>query len=324
MKLKSLPLVVVLALTPSVAFSQSQTLTNCHTPESAGNFIGPDETIANGMVCKVVKTQPAQQQQVVARQSVGSAQSAPNPQTTVHGSTITNSRVIEMSKLGLDDEIIIAKIKNGSCEFQLGDTDLVDLKKAGVSPKVIAALLEAGPSASTRTTTNSNEVPTANGPSLVEEVGVYFRSGDKWVDLPPEVVNWKTGGVVKHVGTLGVVKGDVNGKLRGGSSKSHLKQPVELLVYATEGVAITEYQLIRFRTHSDSREFRTITGGVLHVSGGADRDTLEFTNKHVAQRTWTIPLGDLKPGEYGLLPPGLSASSSASSQLGKMYTFTIQ
>jgi len=161
------------------------------------------------------------------------------------------------------------------------------------------------------------------GPPPVDEVGVYFQSDGKWVDLPPEVVNWKSGGVMKHVGTLGVVKGDVNGKIKNGTSKSHLRQPAELLVYTPEGTAITEYQLIKFRTHSDSREFRTVTGGVFHVSGGADRDTLDFTSKHIAQRTWTIPLGDLKPGEYGLLPPGLATSSSASAQLGKVYTFSI-
>ena len=43
------------------------------------------------------------------------------------------------------------------------------------------------------------------GPSPVDEVGVYFQSEGKWADLPPEVVNWKTGGVLKHVGTLGAL-----------------------------------------------------------------------------------------------------------------------
>src|SRR3989442_9288041 len=51
------------------------------------------------------------------------------------------------------------------------------------------------------------------GHSPVDEVGVYYQKDGKWIDLSPEVVNWKTGGVLKRVGTLGVVKGDVNGKL---------------------------------------------------------------------------------------------------------------
>src|SRR5579864_7159678 len=56
---------------------------------------------------------------------------------------INNGRVVEMTKLGLDDEIVIARIKSGKCSFQLADADLMDLKQAGVSPKVVAAMLDA-------------------------------------------------------------------------------------------------------------------------------------------------------------------------------------
>jgi len=157
----------------------------------------------------------------------------------------------------------------------------------------------------------------------VDEVGVYYKVEGKWTELPPEVVNWQTGGVIKHAASLGVVKGDVNGKVRGGSSKTHTKQPIELLVYLPEGTSITEYQLLRFHTHSDSREFRTVTGGIFHESGGATRDMVDYTPKHIAQRTWTIDLTSLSPGEYGLLPPGMSDARSASAQLGKVYTFSI-
>src|ERR1700678_448407 len=58
---------------------------------------------------------------------------------------ITNSRVVEMAKMGLDDDIIIARIKHSPCEFQLSDPDLLDLKKSGVSSKVVAAMLESAP-----------------------------------------------------------------------------------------------------------------------------------------------------------------------------------
>ena len=30
-----------------------------------------------------------------------------------------------------------------------------------------------------------------------DEVGVYYMKSDAWADLPPEVVNFKTGGVLK-------------------------------------------------------------------------------------------------------------------------------
>jgi hypothetical protein len=68
------------------------------------------------------------------------------PATTQAASAkITNGRVVEMAKLGLDDDIIIARIKHGTCDFQLSDTDLLDLKKLGVSSKVVAAMLDEAP-----------------------------------------------------------------------------------------------------------------------------------------------------------------------------------
>jgi hypothetical protein len=50
-----------------------------------------------------------------------------------------------MTKMGLDDDVIVARIKRGPCTFQLSDSDLLDLKKEGVSSKVVAAMLDAAP-----------------------------------------------------------------------------------------------------------------------------------------------------------------------------------
>jgi hypothetical protein len=47
---------------------------------------------------------------------------------------------------------------------------------------------------------------------LVDEVGVYLKDKDgKWVELYPEVINWKPGGVLKRFASNGIVKGDING-----------------------------------------------------------------------------------------------------------------
>jgi hypothetical protein len=65
--------------------------------------------------------------------------------TSNQGEDFNNARVIEMTKLGLDDDIIIAKIKHATVHFQLDDDDLVALKKAGVSSKVVTAMMDANP-----------------------------------------------------------------------------------------------------------------------------------------------------------------------------------
>ena len=138
----------------------------------------------------------------------------------------------------------------------------------------------------------------------------------------PEVVNWKTGGVVKHIATVGVVKGDVNGHIQGAHSRNSTTSPVEALICVSEGVAITEYQLIHLRETGDSREFRTVTGGVFHESGGATRDAIPFEGKKVANRMYKVLLPNLGAGEYGFLPPG-AVTSSSSASIGKMYTFRL-
>ena len=88
----------------------------------------------------------------------------PLPTTTRQAPTqesdLTNTRIIEMSKLGLDDDIIIARIKHATCHFKLGDSDLVDLKKAGVTSKVIAAMLDAA--AAAPTPINGSNTPTSH------------------------------------------------------------------------------------------------------------------------------------------------------------------
>ena len=138
----------------------------------------------------------------------------------------------------------------------------------------------------------------------------------------PEVVNWKTGGVLKSVASAGIVKGDVNGHIPGAHSRNSAVSPVEALIYAPEGIAITEYQLIHLHEQPGSREFRTVTGGVMHVSGGATRDVIPFEGKKVANRTYRVLLPSLGAGEYGFLPPG-AVTSASSASIGKMYTFRL-
>jgi len=154
------------------------------------------------------------------------------------------------------------------------------------------------------------------------DVGVYFAHGADLKEFPVEIVNWKSGGVLKYIFTDGIVKGDLNGRIRGGESSIALSDTssIEIFVHTLEGVSAEEYQLIRLRQHNDAREFRSVTGGVFHVSGGATRDIVPFTAQRVGPRLWRIVLMNLPTGEYGFLPPVNTASLAAS---GKIYSFQV-
>jgi hypothetical protein len=233
---------------------------------------------------------------------------------------LTNDSVLKLVKAGMGDDLIINMIHTQPSNFSLATDDLIALKTGGVSEKVIAAMLLKNTGAVPPPTTPVAAVSAA-GP--VNEVGVYFKKGGTWMDMEPEVVNFKTGGVLKSLATEGIVKGDVNGHIKGAHSKTDATTPMELLIYVPEGVAATEYQLLHLREQSDSREFRTVTGGVFHKSGGATRDAIDFDAKKIAPRTYSITLSDLKAGEYGLLPPASSDATGSSGRLGKLYTFHI-
>jgi hypothetical protein len=239
--------------------------------------------------------------------------------------TLNNDTIIKMSKAGLGEEIILATIQSQPGNFTTGADALIALKTAGVSDKVIAAMVEKMGSGGKAKPASPAAPATAAAPaaSLVAEVGVYYKKGEAWADLQPEVVNFKTGGVLKTIGTAGIVKGDVNGHVNGSHSPTQLKSPVEILVYTPEGVSITEYQLLRLRDQKDSREFRTVTGGVMHVSGGATRDLVPFENKKLAPRTYEVVLPNIGAGEYGLLPPASSDATSSSGRIGKIYSFRL-
>jgi hypothetical protein len=89
-----------------------------------------------------------------------------------------------------------------------------------------------------------------------------------------------------------------------------------LLIVAPEGVAMNEYQLIRLHVNKDSREFRTVTGGVLHAQSGSQRDTVPFDGRKIASRVYQVNFpGSVESGEYGILPPGSGTGS------GKIYAF---
>jgi hypothetical protein len=236
---------------------------------------------------------------------------------------LTNDSIVKMIKAGLGEGIVVSTIQSQPGKYSVTPDALIKLKQQGVSEKIIEAMVSKGPGGSSTASASSSTANTDSDVPQGVDIGVYFKKAGKWEEMLPDVVNWKTGGVIKHLASAGVVKGDVNGHLQGVHSRNSLTSPVEVLIYAPEGVAITEYQLIHLHENpNDSREFRTVTGGVLHESGGATRDVIPFEGKKVASRTYKVLLPKIGAGEYGFLPPG-AVTSSSSASIGKMYTFRL-
>ncbi len=237
---------------------------------------------------------------------------------------LTNDSIVKMVKSGFGESLIVSMVQGQPGKYSLSPDELMKLKDAGVSEKILTAMASKGSGGGSAAPGAAPSGAAAGDSDIPQgiDIGVYYKKAGAWEEMLPEVVNWKTGGVLKHIATAGVVKGDVNGHIQSAHSRNSLKSPIEVLIYSSEGVAITEYQLIHLHENPDNREFRTVTGGVMHEEGGATRDVIPFEGKKVAPRMYKVVLPNLGAGEYGFLPPGAFGSASSAS-MGKMYTFRL-
>jgi hypothetical protein len=233
---------------------------------------------------------------------------------------MSNQDVLDMVSMGLGDDVILEKIRTApETEFATDLESLKALKAAHVSDPVIRAMIN--PKAAAAPPAASGAAPAAANPDLPEDIGVYQRVRGKLVEVNPEVVGWKTGGALKSFATNGLNKGHVNGTIQGPKSALQIGTDAEFIIKCPEGTAVTEYQLLRLDMKGDRREFRSVTGGIIHSSGGAEKNAEKFDYEKIAARVFKIKLPPLKKGEYGILPPGSTSGNVASS--GKIYSFGI-
>ena len=241
---------------------------------------------------------------------------------------LTNDSVIKLVQAGLGEELIVGMINSQPGRYALDANSVIALKTAKVSDKVIGAMVAKGGSAAASTPAAPAAVaapPTADSGEF-KEIGVYYKKQGRWNELLPEVVNWKTGGTIKSLASVGIVKKDVNGNLPGIHSRNSVTTPLEFVISMPEGVAITEYQLIRLRPNKDYREFRTVTGGVFNQKSGAMRDMVPFEGKKLASRQYAVLLPEnIGAGDYGFIYLGASggAGGMTSLAMGKMYSFRL-
>jgi hypothetical protein len=247
--------------------------------------------------------------------------------------------VIKLAKAGLSEDIIIEQIRKKGQPYDLSTDQILALKAANVSDRIVAFMLDpsnrepaAAPApapVSAPPVAPSLAAPLALGPAVhasspprqsppPDEVGVYAKKNGDWIPVPSEMVNWKTAGALKTIATVGIIRENVNGLVAGVRSKTALNGPVQLVIVPPEGVELSEYQLVRLRVEKDCREFRTVTGGLLHSYSDASRDRLPLEGKKLAGRQYSVDFPEgAGPGEYGLLPPGSTNGT------GKIYSFRI-
>ncbi len=252
----------------------------------------------------------------------GPSASAPD---VVRVKQIDNDSILRMHAAGLNDDLLVQTVELQPGHYATGPDDLIGLKQAGLSDRVIAAMQAHGTGLATRAGKalhDTNPAPLAAG---IDEIGVYYKDKNgEWQMLQTERVEFRGSNRLKSALTDGILREDTNGWLDEAKSPLPLPTGTEILIYAPAGTQPEEYDFLRFNEHKNSRDFRVKTGGVFHSQTGSQRNEIEFKPHKIAPQmyTFTVPK-DIEKGEYGVLPPG-SSNQQGLVHPGKMFTFSIR
>jgi hypothetical protein len=206
-----------------------------------------------------------------------------------------------MTKMGLDDDIIIAKIKTGHPKFSLADNDLVELKRAGVSGKVVAAMLEAS--------VLKTAVVKVDGRSV--ELHTLGQA--------------KSGGRLGHALSYGVKSVKWKAYLEGqhASVVASPKPRIDLELPPSD--SIENYILVRMDPKGDRRELEVASGGgAIGMKTGIRAESILKTSwEDLGGRHYKITCHEtLKGGEYLVYIVG--SIDTIHGVYGKGYDFTVE
>jgi hypothetical protein len=236
--------------------------------------------------------------------------------TSLAQEVLTNDSVIQMIKAGLPEAVVIAKIKSTATKFDLKTDSLVSLKKAGVSDKVLEAMVAAGSgSAPTTGAMPAPPAPAVAAGALKNTDVIYQLVGGKYVEMFANSANLETNMAFFQSKSEVVLEG------RKAQYRTTEKQPVFLSTYSS-----TDAPLVRLKPGDDHNDRNLKIGsGAFMPFGGTQKmgvrneDKIPVTIERDPRGFYKVtPSAALPPGEYGfILATGFGAGS------GKIYDFGV-
>jgi hypothetical protein len=241
---------------------------------------------------------------------------------------LNNDAVIKLTKAGLSEDLIVSTINSQAGAYDTSTDGLIALKTAGVSDKVVAAVVA---KASGGTPTPAASVAPAgqatgdpDDPTVAHEAGIYIYSetapaGSKMTMLEPSVYSQgKSGGFLASAVTYGIAKIKMKAVLRGAHANARVSdsQPVFYFYFEEQSAGLShastpfggtstpnEYTLLKFDVKGETRETLVGSMNAFGGSGGTDDKAITtFTYVKLRPGVYKVMLnGALQPGEYGFI-----------------------
>ena len=267
--------------------------------------------------------------------------------------TIDNATVIQLVRVGLGEDAVIAKIKGSAHKFDVGTDALIDLKGAGVPSSVITVMIEVSTASSVGSQVTEVSIDSPD-PMVPHATGVYlladWQAEPKMIAIDATTSNQtKTGGFLGYALTGGIASMSFKTVIPNNSARVDSMAPRPKFYFyfdqsdsslsggAREAFwmagAVTspaEFSLVRFSVKKDRREAKVgqfnITGA---KSGVMEKDQIPFDYKRLAPGVFeVVPQLEMEPGEYGFIYSSSTGGGPGAAGVGSMtsriFDFSIQ
>jgi hypothetical protein len=252
---------------------------------------------------------------------------------TAQTAPLTRQQIIEMTKSGLPEDVIIARIRAEKSPLKVSTDDLIALKSAAVSDGIIRAVMGVAPSSvasGTPVAAAPATVSDADDPLSPHDAGVYLlgttRDGKKKMILIERAGSnrAKTANILGAAFTYGISKAKIKAELPGARAATRARESrPEFYMYfpptGNLGAADTisspsQFVLLALEVKTDSRETTIGKMGFASASSGADeKKTLKFNTEKIRPYAFKIiPDASLHAGEYAFIASaGMGGNASA-------------
>jgi len=237
---------------------------------------------------------------------------------------VTNKTVIQLCKAGIGAPVIIAKIKNSFCNFDLSTDGLVALKKGGVSDEIVAEMIAKGsvpamPAAQNNMPAAQNNTAAQNGnPEFSLQPGVYYfnPATNNYTMINPGVLADKEVAETATYKMRAMLNGKIKAALSGLQANQKINDPNPLFVIVMDmGGQNANSQtvpnlgdpsqvlLVRLKQLRNDRELvigRASTSG--YVQGVEETAKVDLNIKKVQEGFYEVSAkAPLTTGEYSIV-----------------------
>jgi hypothetical protein len=243
---------------------------------------------------------------------------------------LTNESIIKMVKAGLSEDVILTMVRSQPASYALAADQLIALKSAGVSDRVVAGMVERSAGGTSSRTTGATPAAgtvasgDANDPMAPHDSGIYLYAKDRNGEYKLTVLEQaayqgsKTGGLLGTALTYGIKKAKMKAVIPGqhASIRTPESQPVSYFYFEDKAAGLgkggfgagsvsnpNQFALIKLDVTKSSRETVIAEFSSLGASSGTNEKAMvTFKSERLRTGLYKVTTnGPLAPGEYCFL-----------------------